>query len=92
MQNHYWKMRPKQEKSLNDVFGSLVYSLLPSDTLLTKPKIVETVFKYFNDHPEESRGMTQRVYDINRAIDNLAKNSYLKEINSVRLQRWLESF
>lgn len=91
MLTHYAKCRPKQEKSLNDVFGSLVYSLLPSDTLLTKPKIVETVFKYFKDHPEESRGMTQRVHDINRSVDNLVKNAFLKELHGIRLTRFIDS-
>ena len=90
MQTHYAKMTPK-DKNMNDVFGSLVYSLLPNDTLLTKQSIINNVFNYFDNHPEECRGMTRKVSEIGRTIDNLTKNGYIKELYSSRLDKFIRS-
>lgn len=93
LQTHYVKTRPRSsEKSLNDVLSSLVYSVIPGDILLTKQSILDKVYTYYNQHPDECRGLTKRNTDISRAVENLTKNGFLKELHGIRISRWLDTF
>jgi hypothetical protein len=93
MQNHICRLQPPRNAKLSGPMESLIYSLCPEDELITTDKLINIyIDKLTKLSKGEMRNYSNRHEDINNALDSLAKAGFIKEINGIRLIRFIQSF
>jgi hypothetical protein len=97
MLTHYAKQRPKPFHDWDagtklSAAESLLYSVAPSDVLFTQEVLLTSYLNAVKSKPEEYKGFPKKSVDLQDNIKRLAEKGYFKEINGVRLARWLETF
>ena len=93
LQNHYLKTRPKNNTEIKTPLQSIIYSVIDDSLLKTKPQIIEDILNYLCLKPEEKENIGHlSKKNIEGSIDILTQNGFLKEINGVRLLRFIDSF
>lgn len=93
METHFVRVRPKTGVALNGPLESLVLDHVPAGRLSVMADIQERVSAYFSRHPDEAKTYSNRSpKDVRGSVSALAERGFLKEINGVRLERWLGTF
>src|ERR1700750_3262117 len=94
---HYVRQRPKKSHEWDtgaklSSTESLLYDLAPRDVLFTQGSLVEVYLQELNMKPTEYRGFPKKSAELFDVINSLVSKEYFKEINGVRLARWLDTF
>lgn len=94
---HYARQRPKQFHEWDagvklSAVESLLYDVAPRDILFTQGSLVDVYLQELRMKPAEYKGFPKKSAELFDVINSIVQKGYFKEVNGVRLARWLDTF
>lgn len=90
MKTHYAKRTGKLGQKFETSIESIIYQIIPDDSLLTKSDIQEKISLYIKQKPLEFSGRVG-LKEIDSCILNLCQKGYLKEIFGIKLEKFIKT-
>lgn len=91
LSTHYVKRSPRNGQKLTGELQSVIYGIIPSDSLFTKAQLLQMVKKTALSRPNEFVNINITEKDIVGALQTLVDTGFVKEIYFTKLERFIET-